>query len=412
MPAEPAAAPDVSEVTESTASLGGAEHQQIEREHDQESTTVGGRAHELLRELGVSDEVQDLVKPTERQNAKEENAEDKIPGESESPERTRDAEPAKSAEEKGPKAEGVKDEDEQPVTAEEQKAWPKEALDRIHKTTAQKHAERKLRVAAERAAAEATEQARQLHEQLQNTSRVRPAPTQHDPLADVLTVQDLQAVTQQYEDLLAFAEMNSDGATEVVVGKDEAGNEVTRDFSAQEMAHIRASSGRILRQAVPARAGYLREQQEHERYARATLPEMFDPKTDEYKATQQILRTLPELTRLPGYQQWIAWAIIGREKVVSEVEAWKAGKGGAANGKNGKIVDPKVAPFLMKHPPLAPSVPSTRGASTTAAPTKDSERTAAVEEFTKEGGGDDALEKLVARTRSQQAAPRKNAVLV
>lgn len=419
MPAEPAAAPDASGASESTATSGAENEQQgIDHDHDQEhepeSPTVGGRAQELLKELGVPDEVRESLKPTEKSNAKAKEAQNTesthAAGESKSPEGadagrpTAGAAAGKEAKAKGP-AQAQAEEEEKPLTDQEKSSWPAEALARIHKVTAQKKE-------AQRAATAKTEEARQLQEQLQGASRVRPAPSPHDPLADVMSAKDLHNVTQHYEELLAFAEMNPDGATDVVVGNDAQGNPIKRDFPAQEMARIRAETGRILRQAVPARAGYLREQQQHEQYAKATLPEMFDPATEEYQAAQQVVRHVPELTRLPGYQQWIAWAFIGRAHVLSKLKAADEGAANGTNAANGKVVDPKVAPFLRNHPPVAPSVPSTRGASVAERPSKDSERKTAVEQFTEEGGGDDALEKLVARTRSLQAAPKRDAVLV
>ena len=243
------------------------------------------------------------------------------------------------------------------------------ALGRIHKLTAQKSAEKAARETAERIATEQNQLARQLHEQLQNAGQRRATPTAADPLADVMTPQDLQSAVNDYEELLEFAELHPDGATDLVVGKDADGNPVKRDYSVQEIAAMKAKAGRILRQEVPRKAGWLQEQLQHEQYAKVTLPEMFKEGTPEYMARLQLRQNVPELfSRLPGADQWVGWGLIGREIIASGVplaevraavaQLAKAKGGPAAAGANGRAkVDPKVAPFLRKHEPLAPGMP-------------------------------------------------------
>lgn len=381
MPAESAAATDASVATTTAEESAAPETTSTATPGSSLSEASASRLTSILEEEGMSEtEIQEAVQPKDQPQSHAKEKEDA--GTDRAQERAGDS-PGSVAEGQVEgerrKAEGGKadaesqageKEEEPALTEQEQKSWPPEALRRIGKLTAKKSAEKAARIEAERIAVEQNTLARQLHAQLQDTSRVRPAPTQNDPLADVFTAQHLQTAIDENEELLEWAELNPDGAQDVVVGKDAEGKPITRNYSAQDIAKIKATTGRILRQAVPAKAGWLAERQQHEQYARATLPEMFQEGTPENIAYQQVLQNVPELfSRLPGADQWVGWGIIGREisasgvplaevrAVIAQMAATRKANGAAnGNGKT-KVVDPKVAPFLQKHAPQAPGMP-------------------------------------------------------
>ncbi len=417
MPAETAApAAGVTAATESNDNAS-PENQQVDQDQQQQaSPSIGERAHAILTEMEIPEDVQESLKPKGTTNA-EAKEKSETPGHSESPERVDAGQPENAGGKDNAEAARQADEEEA-LTPEQQKSWPPEALQRIHKATAKRRDAETRAETAERIAVEQNAVARQLHQQLQSAGQRKAAPTPEDPLADVVTVQDLQTAIDLNEELLEWATTNPDGLEDVVIGKDpETGEPIKRSYTAKDMAAIVAKTGRILRREVPRKAGWLQEQQQHEQFARVALPEMFQEGTDEHAAYQQLQQNVPELfSRLPGAQQWVAWALRGRAAWIAELQekqkAETAG-GSAAAAANGKAkVKPEVAAFLRPHQPLAPGMPGAGGGLKAEKPSKDSARKEAVDKFTEEGAGDDALENLLVRTRRMQAQPEENAVLV
>jgi hypothetical protein len=406
---ESGAAPDVSGANNESTAAGGPtpevqEQQQPEHQPapaDKQTLANNSRLAAILEEEGIpEDEVKELVKPKEEPNAKE--TKPKTPASDRAPEGAGAGDATEGDDDK-PQAEGQKPEskggeeqkpggveEEKPLSDQEKKTWPAEAVNRIHKATRQREAART--------------EAKQLREQLQAATRVVPPASAADPLADVSSPQELQRAVTDYENLLQFAETNPDGAVDVIVGHDAKGQPITQDFSAKEMAEIRSKAGRILRQAVPARAGYLREQQQHEAIARQVTPAMFDPEAPEHKEYQTILQHVPELTRIPGYQRWIGWALIGKQ-VEADARQAAAEKNGAAGKGNGKtaVANPKAAPFLRTHGPVAPGVPAARLSREDAAEKGSKARVTQAQERVLAGDGEEAEVDLVDSLRSGQS---------
>lgn len=287
-----------------------------------------------------------------------------------------------------------KDKDEEEAITPEQAKSAPWAMPRINKITAQREAART--------------EAKQLREQLAKATRPTVAATKESPLADVNSPEEMQAAIWEYENLLEWAELNPDGLTEVPIGKDAEGKVITRDYSAQEMATIRAKTGRILREHVPQRLQLLRQQWQHEQIVREKMPAMFEKGTEENRFLESGMAEDPRNS--PGFHNFVRWAWMGRQ---ADIEASKA-EGGGRNADE-KVTDPKVAPFLRKHPPLAPGVPEARvrgGDMQRGGGGKgDEEKVTQAKQRVEAGEGEEAEVDFIESLRESQA-PRNGEVLV
>lgn len=406
MNAEPAGDASVNEVTEQNHNAAEESSAENQRTEDGSRTSEGevqldassARVAAILKDEGFEDEeIKGVVKPEEKPNAEKTEA-------SASDRAQEGAGDGKSADGKvaGPKPEASKDskakggEEDEPLTPEQQKAWPPEALKRIHKAAGQRN--------------QAREEAKQLREQLAKATRPTVEATEEDPLADVDSPQLMERAIKEYRDLRQWAQENPDGVSDQPIGKDGSGNVVTRDYSAKEMAAIVAKTTRILEEHVPRKIHILSQQHLHEQVAKERLPEMFEEGTEANRFYKQALKELPGVRNIPGSANYIRWAWKGLQLDIAEQDAAKAKANG--NGKEKAKVDPKVAPFLQKHPPLAPGVPSARAATeTTRRREASSEGITKAQERVQAGEGEDAEVDLIESLRDSQAK-QKGAVLV
>lgn len=356
------------------------------------------RLKAILEEEGLpAEEIEQVTKPKGKTDAKT----------SESPEVKRekteagrsDAEKEAKQEKDGkPQGKAAGEGEEEALTEEQKKSWPPDALGRIHRAVGQRN--------------EARKEAQQLRQQLQRASTAqRPTPTAEDPLADVATPAEMEAAIKEYRDMRYFAEMNPDGKVGVVVGKDAKGDDITQDFSAEDMARIRAEAGRILDEHVPQRVAILREQSLHEQVAKERLPEMFQEGTEAHAFYQNALRDLPGLRNIPGMANMIRWAWMGRQ---ADIAAGK--KSEVGDQRSDKKVDPKVAPFLQRHPPMAPGAPEARVQGGSAGRNGDGkgssgEKVTQAEKRVEAGEGEEAEVEFIESLRESQA-PRNGEVLV
>lgn len=393
----------------------GASHREAATEESSASEIASSdRLRAILEDEGLpEEEVESLTKPKGKTDAKK----TETPGSDKAREGAGDHTSAKGAEKsedgsqksevsgepKG-KAAGKDEDDETPLTEEQKNAAPW-ALPRIHKAVAQRN--------------QARDEAKQLREQLQRVSQAqRPVPTAEDPLGDVATPEEMQSAIAEYESLLEWAETNPDGLSEVVIGKNADGTPKTRDYSAQEMATIRARAGRILRQEVPRRVALLREQGLHEQVAKERLPEMFEEGTDAHAFYQNALRDLPGLRSLPGMANMTRWAWMGRSLDIKASEDGSASAKATADSSWKKTVDPKIAPFLQKHPPMAPGTPEARvqsgnGAGRGGGDGKGGdEKVTQAKQRVEAGEGEEAEVDYIDSLRESQAPRKKGAVLV
>lgn len=355
------------------------------------------RLKAILADEGLpEEEVAELTKPKDQPNAKAKNESE---SEKSGGDRAEEGAGDRRAAESDPKAPSSKDQapekhqapkegDEEPLDEKEHKDNP--LLPRVHKLTAQKKA---------------------LQAQLQRVSQSqRYTPTAADPLADVETPQDFENAIKEYRDLREWAQQNPDGVAKGdVVGQDAKGEPILadRDYSAKEMAGIVARSTRVLDEAAPAKFALLREQHLHEQVARERLPEMFEEGTEPHKFYQDALQELPGLRSVPGMANFIRWAWIGRAEDLKVQSA--AGKGANGNGNGKGPVDPKAAPFLRKHAPVAPGMPGARVAKDEAGTRRNGngngsdEKVTQAKERVEAGEGEEAEIDFIGSLRASQA---------
>jgi hypothetical protein len=201
--------------------------------------------------------------------------------------------------------------------------------------------------------------------------------------------------------LLEFAERclaDPEKAENVLLGKDEAGNEVRRSYSKEELVEMKVKSDRILRNAVPAKAQYLQQRAVLDQDARRIHPELYDENSEIHQEAVLIVSQCPEIMRFPDFPIWIGDAIKGRNARLAEEAAAKNGADGKV-GADGKPLS-AATKALLNAPKLkpAPGIPKNR--SVTGSERLGSGRDVDVEEARKElskhRGSDDAMEKFIA----------------
>lgn len=327
------------------------------------------------------------------------------------------AESDRSAEEQSreQKAPGAQD-DPPEVSDEERKAWPKDALNRIHKATAKRNEERDARTKAEQRAADLEAKLKDTEAKLNGTQPFVITPTRSNPLADVNTPEQLQTAVSELEEGLEWATRNADGAADVVIGKDAAGKEIVRDYSREEMAEQRLFFERALRRSVPERAAYIERAQVADSYVAQRYPEIVAKETPEAKEIADILQKVPEITRLPHWRLALAWAIRGRKAEAEDLAAAEKANGNS-NGK-GKTdnVRPELKPFLERQPAKAPGVSQPRsggdnGAGANGNRGKQSARIDEAKDRVLAGEGEEAEEDFIASLRSASHAPSRAALV-
>jgi len=299
------------------------------------------------------------------------------------------------------------DDPEAKLTEEEKAELPDWVMPRIGKLTKQRETLKEQAAKVPDLEAKLAE----LEGRVKATAPVVLAPTPQDPLSDVADFNSLQSAEQHYRELKRWATLHKDGASDVPVGKGANGEPQTRDFTAKEVAQMLVEADEALAN-VPRRAAYLQQLQATEQIAREDYPDLFKAGTAEAKEFTDVLTVIPELTRMPNYPLLIAFAIEGRKAYNARL-AEKNGNGAAApqQQSNKPKVNPKVAPFLQKQPPIAPAAPGGRGAP---AP---STREAAKQEVTKakerviQEGGEDAEVDFVGALLNSQRKPSGTALV-
>lgn len=285
--------------------------------------------------------------------------------------------------------------------------WPESAKARVAEET-RKRKERTTAMQTATSRAEMAErQAQQLQAQLQDLATRPPTmPTPQDPLVNVRNGQQLGVAMRDNEQLLEFATLNPDGLANVLVGREANGQEIRKDYTADEMARIRLHADRMLRAAIPAKAEYLRQQAEVEAQVRTVHPKLFEANTQEEREASWMVQQLPEITRYPDWQMWIGDAMVGRNLRIQQQQQTPAapGNGTAAAAP----ASPAVAAILagQRQPPLAPSVPVVRSPS--AAPARGANNVdlkQAQEDFTSSTQTTGDLEKYIEQIRAAQRTP-------
>lgn len=202
-------------------------------------------------------------------------------------------------------------------------------------------------------------EAQRLSGELQRVAGAGLAPTNEDPLADVVDPQGLIAAKKQFWDMLEFAEENPDGADGVPIGQDAKGNEILMDYSRKDIVKMKLTAQRVLNEGIPAKEQYLVQVAENIKVAEQAYPELLAQEANEINVMADgILRNFPELKRDPEWILWLGDAIDGRRRRL-------AAKNGQPTPRTagGKPLS-KSAEAILGAPkfPVAPGVSKTRGA--------------------------------------------------
>jgi hypothetical protein len=195
----------------------------------------------------------------------------------------------------------------------------------------------------------------ELQEKLAKAQTPVAAPTETSPLEGVMTQEELDSRIESANKIIIWAEENSDGVTI----KNAKGEDVQLDADAVKSYKIAAQ--RTL-QLAPKRAKWISEYQAVHQEARQMYPQIFDASTPEHQFFQQILQTIPALTKFPNYHLMIGDAMVGQEirlKRWEQMEAKKSGKAPATPAPT-KIAPPSPKAPTAKGPAISPKVSQAR----------------------------------------------------
>ena len=153
-----------------------------------------------------------------------------------------------------PEVEEEPSETEEPETEEEVKPPAKgDKLVPLRELMEERDKKRRANERAEKAEALAA----QVQAQLQQA--VAPQPTEDDPFKDINDFAALDRLEKSYEKAVDLADENPEGAEGVVVGRDNTGQPVRRDFEAAELVAMRKKAEKAIRKFIPERRTYLQQ---------------------------------------------------------------------------------------------------------------------------------------------------------
>lgn len=159
-------------------------------------------------------------------------------------------------------------------------------------------------------------------------------PTPANPLADVADEQTLTDRVESAKLIRAWLKENPDGGTLKLNGKD-------IEISPEEAGKRLAKAEAVIESAPEARA-LLKERAANKPWvlAEAITPGLFDKTTQEHRFMSDLMATVPELTKHPEWEVFVAAAARGMRQVVEE----RTGKAKYVRyelDKDGKMIPPK-----------------------------------------------------------------------
>lgn len=187
-------------------------------------------------------------------------------------------------------------------------------------------------------------------------------PSAQDPLANVLSIEDLNQKIAHARSVKRWALENLSGGTV----KNDKGEDV--EVSPEDVRRHLAVADELLTEHAPRRVQYLRELNAHEAEARKTYPELFDPQSEQFAEAVQILKQFPELMRFPDWKLTAGDFITARRARLAKAKAGAAApaqkaaapagaKSHVASGKPVAPVAPRVQdPTTARSVTTAPSV--------------------------------------------------------
>lgn len=173
-------------------------------------------------------------------------------------------------------------------------------------------------------------------------------PTFQEPLPDVMNFEQLKATHATWKRAKRWAEDHEEGA-EKGVDKGPDGEELTRDYTPEQIRALKRTAEDILEEAIPQRAAYLEKAPIYAQEAARQYPEIFQD-TPESAQAAAILAQVPEIKRAPDFLLWLGAAITGRK-----IKTGGNGAGGPGKpGPNGKALS-RAAETILNAPKLRPS---------------------------------------------------------
>lgn len=191
-----------------------------------------------------------------------------------------------------------------PPVAKKDDVWPPSAKQRVAEET-------EKRKRAQERADKAELLAQQYQAQLQQT--VAPQPTEDNPFIDVQDINKLDSLQQSYEKTIDLADENPDGAVDVVIGRDNSGREIRKDFTPEELSHLRKKADKAIRKFIPEHRTYLQQRAVADQQALAIYPELQDPESEFTKIAGVLAQGLMSGRSLkdPNLLVWIGHAVRG-----------------------------------------------------------------------------------------------------
>jgi hypothetical protein len=211
----------------------------------------------------------------------------------------------------------------------------------------------KKRREAEELADSLKEEKARLEQELEKRSAIKIEATPDDPLADIESMDELDAKVSAAKKVRSWALSNPDGAT--VQNPDGTERYVDRS----EMAKYIAQTDALLTDHAPTRRQYLAERAQIIPEAKKTYPQLFKSGTPEHKILTDTLKAVPALKRLPGFEMVIGDAITGMNARLGATAKSQDGTTKAAAKAQPKSNSKVIAPPVPK--PVGSRPPSTSG---------------------------------------------------
>lgn len=224
--------------------------------------------------------------------------------------------------------------------------------------------------------------------QLEKAQQVTAPPTPTDPLSDVTDVEGLNAKVTQAKAMRSWCRRNTQGA---VLNE---GTDKERVVTPEEVAEWMDHYDSVI-EAAPEKKEKLKARGEWDGVARQAFPVIFDKKTEEYQFRQQLLREMPEVSKLPDANLRVGIYLLGLRTFQKAIEDSKKGKKSLS---------------IPKSPPIAPSTPKPPSSTVTPSHSKNVED--ATKEAIESGADPQALLKLIhAKRMARMEAGGKQTVL-
>jgi hypothetical protein len=160
--------------------------------------------------------------------------------------------------------------------------------------------------------------AQQLHAQLQQK---RPTPTEQDPVADVINLDELQAAKRGFDSLLEQCERglaSQEDNFEIVTGYDAKGEPRKETVNRIQLTNMKLFAQRG-KDRVPQKEALIQQQTVNNLQALEAYPE-FQTNPQWNFVASKYLEMLPELRRMPNYLWLIGHALAGEREFYRKVD--------------------------------------------------------------------------------------------